>query len=116
MIFGKLASRYSLGRDISAGEKRVRFAEDAEDLSEYPPDVLEEAVRRYRRDPENRFYPHSGQLRAICESIVSPIRRDLKTIQRLIAAKEAEKLKAPKEKIPDNLWGELISTLKGRVA
>lgn len=59
----KLAVHY-YRPDFTPEHAKLLFADFAEDLRDYPIDRIEDACRAYRRDPENRFFPTPGQLRA----------------------------------------------------
>lgn len=48
--------------DFTQAQARELYADYIEDLAELPPDLLDEAIRRYRRDPSAKFFPRSGDL------------------------------------------------------
>lgn len=57
--------------DFSAAQAAEFYRDMIEDLEHLPPDILEEVCRRYRRDPEAKFFPRSAELLAIAEPILS---------------------------------------------
>lgn len=62
-MLGKLALHY-WRPDFSEQQAKLLFADFVEDLREYSPERIEAACTAYRRNPENRFFPTPGQLRA----------------------------------------------------
>lgn len=49
--------------DFSPAEAKAFYAIHIEDLSDVPPDILDDAIREYRTDPDSRFFPHPGAIR-----------------------------------------------------
>jgi hypothetical protein len=68
-------------------------AEDwADDLGEYPAWAVEEACRRWRRDPKKyRYKPLPGDIRRLCEEVVAKEAAMADRLRRLLAATEAGK-------------------------
>jgi hypothetical protein len=68
-------------------------AEDwADDLGEYPAWAVEEACRRWRRDPKKyRYKPLPGDIRRLCEEVVAKGAAMADRLRRLLAATEAGK-------------------------
>lgn len=57
----KLAMHY-WRPDFTPGQMRHLMADYLEDLRGHSPAEIADACARYRRNPENKFYPRSGQL------------------------------------------------------
>jgi hypothetical protein len=49
--------------EINEAQAKMLFAQFAEDLDEFAIVDIDAGVKVYRRDPKNRFFPTSGQLR-----------------------------------------------------
>lgn len=66
-MLAKLASHY-WRPDFSPGQAAAMTADYAEDLADCTLPEIEVAVREYRRNEANVFFPKSAQLRAIVSS------------------------------------------------
>jgi len=62
------------GRDRGARVEEALAEDWLEDTVEYPAWAVEEACRRWRRDPARPYRPTPGQFRAICEDLVAEVR------------------------------------------
>lgn len=114
-VLGRLLVHYSLGNALSEAQQRSFFADYVEDLGEYPAEVIFEASKQYRRSPESKFFPKIGELRALCDAKVFPIRSELKKIFNLINALNRESVKAIHKPTAEQ-WQQLLATLSGGAA
>lgn len=69
-ILAKLALIY-WRPNFTPAQARELYAAYVEDLRDYPITDIAAACEKYRRDPENKFYPAPGQLRGIIETVPS---------------------------------------------
>ena len=51
--------------DFTEGQAKALMQDMVEDLSEFRPDQIENAIRDWRRDPEKRFFPRAAELAQI---------------------------------------------------
>lgn len=56
--------------DFGAAQAEALFAAFVDDLSEFEVPDIEDAVRAYRRDAKNKYFPSPAALRAICTAAV----------------------------------------------
>ena len=59
-------------RNMTPKEAKLFTEMWAEDLAEYPVETIATAMGEYRRNPENKFFPHPGAIIAICQKIPDP--------------------------------------------
>ena len=55
--------------DFTESQAKSLVADMVEDLSEFRPDEIENAIRDWRRDPEKRFFPRAAELAQIVRAI-----------------------------------------------
>lgn len=65
LLLSKLAVHY-YRPDFTEAQAKSMISDMVSDLEEFPVHYIEAAIREYRRDPNSRFFPTSGQLRKIC--------------------------------------------------
>lgn len=110
-MLGKLILHYSTGKD-TVGLQHV-VGDYIDDLCEYPSSVIDDACRTYRRNPESRFFPKIGELRALCDVEFRPLMKRISLIDRLIREIEGEGMaKLEVEKPKDDDFDSLIKKLK----
>lgn len=64
LLLAKLAVVY-WRPDFTAGQAKQLYTQFLDDLREFAFADIAEAIEKYRRDPENKFYPLPGQLRGL---------------------------------------------------
>ena len=74
--------------DRPKGHTQALVRDYAEDLAEYPADILEEGIRQYRR--RGKWFPKIAELREIMEPMLEARRNDLRRLQKLIEIKVRE--------------------------
>lgn len=70
-ILARLAAHFP-SRNLSAKRVEYMIADWFEDVKHLPAATIEAACGKWRRDPENKWFPTSGQLLAICNKIPDP--------------------------------------------
>ena len=73
--------------DFTPAQARELYADFIDDLGHIPPDILDDAIATYRRDPEARFFPRPGQLLAIAEPLLAKRRRAASRIEKAMNEK-----------------------------
>jgi hypothetical protein len=68
VLLGKLAVHY-WRPDFTPGQARQLYADYVEDLREYSLRDINNAILKYRRDAESKFFPTCGQLVGIIRTI-----------------------------------------------
>lgn len=76
ILLAKLAVHY-YRPDFTEAAAQSLIGDMVEDLHKFPIVDTEQAIKQYRRDPKNRFFPNSGQLIAILRPEGSEPRRRL---------------------------------------
>ena len=64
LLLSKLAIHY-YRPDFTEGQARQLIADLTDDLEEFPVSEVETAIRLYRQDAKNKYFPTSGALRGI---------------------------------------------------
>lgn len=57
--------------DFTPGQAKQLYVQYLEDLRDFAFSDVSEAIQKYRRNPENKFFPLPGQLRGIIETVPS---------------------------------------------
>lgn len=83
--------------DFTEAQARELYVDFIEDLGELPPDILDEAIRQYRRDPEARFFPRPGDLLATAKPLLEERRRAVSRLERGPDHKPAHPSRSPEE-------------------
>lgn len=81
----KLAPHY-FRPDFGQPQAEALFEAFVEDLSDFATCEVELAIREYRRNPANKFFPTTGQIRALA----------------VMAAKERAEIARPRRALPDD--------------
>lgn len=71
--------------EFSKAKAKAFYEDNIEDLSGLPLDILEEATRCYRRDPDAKFFPRSGVLLGIARPMVEERKRAIVRLERLLS-------------------------------
>lgn len=71
IILGRLAAHFP-SRNLSAKQAEYVVADWFSDVKHFPAATLEAACTKWRRDPENKWFPTPGQLIALCNRIPDP--------------------------------------------
>lgn len=64
LLLAKLAVVY-WRPDFTAGQAKQLYSQYLDDLRDFAFQDIADAIEKYRRDPENKFYPSPGQLRGL---------------------------------------------------
>lgn len=75
--------------DFTPAQAKELYADYIEDLSELPPDILDEAIREYRRNPEARFFPRTGELLGLAAKNLEERRRAISRLEAHVTRSEA---------------------------
>lgn len=68
VLLSRLAIHY-YRPDFAEGQVKLLIQDYLQDLRSYAPPQIEEAIREYRQNAENRFFPTTGQLLGILKGI-----------------------------------------------
>jgi len=111
LLLTQLASHY-YRPDFTPAQAQALLTDLADDLAEFTIFDVENAIRDYRRDPAERFFPTSGKLRALAaqsrrERINStskplPVSRDLRPLMWWLQPKRFWKSHWSADDIPPN--------------
>ena len=74
ILLAKLAVHY-YRPDFTPAAAQSLIADMVDDLASFGISDVERAIKEYRTNPENRFFPNSGQLIAILQPPANPRRR-----------------------------------------
>lgn len=74
--------------DFTPAQAKELYADFIEDLSDLPPDILDEAIRQYRRDPERKFFPRPGEILGLAEPMLTERRRAVYRLEKHINARD----------------------------
>lgn len=83
-LVGRLSLQY-WRPNFSPEQAKLLFQDFAQDLAGLTREELAQACLEWRRDPENRFFPTSGQLRGVADHILRRRARDRAAAERLLA-------------------------------
>lgn len=98
MVLMRLQAHY-WRPDFSPAQAKALYADFFEDLAHLPPDILEDAIRIYRRDPDEAYFPHPGALLGRAAPLIEERRRAISRLGRALkeSAREAELTRTPEE-------------------
>jgi hypothetical protein len=68
--------------DFSPAQAKELYADYIEDLADLPPDILDAAIGQYRRDPERKFFPRTGELLGLAAPLLEERRRAVARLER----------------------------------
>jgi hypothetical protein len=88
-LLGRIAAllEHYPSRDRASTIEEALALDWAEDLCEYPMWAVEEACRRWRRDPSKTWRPTPGQIRSLCEDLVSIARKEQERLRMILEIK-----------------------------
>ena len=92
--------------DFTPAQAKELYADFMDDLGHIPPDILDDAIAQYRRNPKSEWFPKPSQLLAIAEPLLAERRRAASRIENALHPKErpAHPQRTPEEKARiDNL-------------
>lgn len=96
--------------DFTPSQAEELYVDFMDDLGHLPPDILDAAITKYRRDPESKWFPKPSQLLAIAEPLLAERRRAVARIER---ASTPDDRPAPPKRTPEELAriDELVRTV-----
>jgi hypothetical protein len=68
VLFGQLALVY-WRPDFTPAQAKQLYAQYLDDVRDYSFSDIRQAVEKYRRSPENKFFPTPGQIRGLIEKV-----------------------------------------------
>lgn len=83
--------------DFSPAQAKELYADYIEDLSDLPPDILDAAIGQYRRNPESKFFPRTGELLGFAAPMLEERRRAVLRLERGPGGKPQEQKRSPAE-------------------
>ncbi len=86
--------------DFTPAQAKALYADFMDDLGHLPPDILDAAITKYRRDPKSEWFPKPSQLLAIAEPLLAERRR---AVARIEGASKPTERAAPPKRTPEEI-------------
>lgn len=73
-------------QNLDENQARLLFEDYIEELGKFPAEILKDACRAYRNNPQNMFFPKVGQLIELCQTPFRKLLRKLNALNQILSA------------------------------